>query len=365
MDDDTDDSPKAAGVPPSPEIGKDKPNDPGVTFDELVDRLVALPLSKQDSKFAAVFLCLYRKFATPARLLSAVITRFDRMEASPVALLTRLADQLRVLNITAQWLSEYPGDFARPKTRRRLRDFIAALENNKVFAFAAKEMNSFLESFVDDADTGWAFDDDDDKSENVETFLDTSVQSSPATLVAKTSIDSLNNMSSLDLSEENPEFSSENSTTSGASSVYRAGNISSQSFLTLMTVETAQQLAQGLELIPRTILSKSQWRLFMEIPEEEFAREVTRIDWIMYSSFRPRELVRHASMSREEKEKAKGLENVNRMIKEFNHLAFFVASMILLRDKPSHRAKAMEKFMNISGVSTSQLTTVLPPIWLT
>ena len=91
----------------------------------------------------------------------------------------------------------------------------------------------------------------------------------------------------------------------------------------------------------------------MEIPEEEFAREVTRIDWIMYSSFRPRELVRHASMSGEDKDKAKGLENVNRMIKEFNHLAFFVASMILLRDKPSHRAKAMEKFMNISGVSTS------------
>ena len=353
MEDEADDSPKTTGAPPSPEIGKDKSNNSGVTFGELVDRLVALPFSKQDSKFAAVFLCLYRKFATPARLLSAVITRFDQIEVSSAALLTRTADQLRVLNIMAQWVSEYPGDFARPRTRKRLTDFIASLETNKVFAFAAKEMNSFLESFADDPDIGWAFDDDYDKSENLETFLDTSVQSSPATLVAQLSADSLTNMSSLDLGEENPEFSSEYSTVSGASSVYRATNISSQSFLTLMTVETAQQLAHGLELVPRTMLSKSQWRLFMEIPEEEFAREVTRIDWIMYSSFRPRELVRHASISMEDKDKAKGLENVNRMIKEFNHLAFFVASMVLLRDKPSHRAKAMEKFMNISWVSTS------------
>lgn len=89
----------------------------------------------------------------------------------------------------------------------------------------------------------------------------------------------------------------------------------------------------------------------METPEEEFARELTRIDWIMYNSFRPRDLVRHVSISGMDKEKIKSLKNVNRMIKQFNHLAFFVASMILLRDKPKHRAKALEKFMLIAAVS--------------
>ena len=40
------------------------------------------------------------------------------------------------------------------------------------------------------------------------------------------------------------------------------------------------------------------------------------------------------------------------MIKQFNHVAFFVASMILLRDKPKHRARCLEKFMGIAVVRT-------------
>ena len=88
----------------------------------------------------------------------------------------------------------------------------------------------------------------------------------------------------------------------------------------------------------------------MEYPDEDFARELTRIDWIMFNSFRPRDLVRHVSISGPDKEKIKSLQHVNRMIKQFNHLAFFVASMILLRDKPKHRARAMERFMNIALV---------------
>jgi hypothetical protein len=74
----------------------------------------------------------------------------------------------------------------------------------------------------------------------------------------------------------------------------------------------------------------------------------------MYSSFKPRDLVRHVTIAGEEKDKIKSLENVNRMIKQFNHLAFFVASMVLLRDKPKHRARALEKFINIAQVSETK-----------
>ncbi|KLJ10117.1 hypothetical protein EMPG_14502 [Blastomyces silverae] len=348
MEDDGDDS-KGSGPPSSPDTtGKDKPIDPGLTFDELVDRLLAPPMSKQDAKFASIFLCLYRKFATPAKLLSALLARFENIGSAPSPLLMRHADHLRLLNIMSQWVSEYPGDFAGSKTRKRLTDFIVSLEKHFVFAFAAKEMNSFLEKFVEDDDLGWAYEDDDNASESVETFLDTSVQSSPATFVARSSDENMSNMSALDLSDENQELASNFSNLSTTSSVYRSGSISSQSFLTLLSVESAQQEAQRLELNPKNLLSKEQWKAFMEIPEDEFAREVTRIDWVMFSSFRPRELVRHVSISADDRASAKGLCNVNRMIDEFNHLALFVASMVLLRDKPKHRAEALEKFMNIA-----------------
>ncbi|KAL1953379.1 hypothetical protein VTO42DRAFT_2950 [Malbranchea cinnamomea] len=348
MEDEPDDSVRdssAAQYSPNPE--KDEG---GYTFDELIDRLLSVPLSKQDGKFVAIFLCLYRKFTTPARLLNTLITRFEQFEHSERPLLLRQADQLRLLTVMGLWVSEYPGDFAGAKTRKRLINFIALLEKNAIFAFAAKEMDSFLEKFVEDEDACWAFTDDGDDADGVETFLNTSVASSPATFVAQNSDGTLsNNMSALDLTEESADLSSQYSNLSTTSSINRSGSMSSQSLKTLMSVEAAQEEAQRLEVVPRNHLTKIQWRLFMGIPDEDFAKEVTRIDWIMYSSFRPRELIRHVSTSAAEKESPSShLENVNRMIKEFNHLAYFVASMVLLRDKPKHRAQALEKFTNIA-----------------
>jgi hypothetical protein len=325
----------------------------GMTFDELVDRLVAVPLSKQDGKFVAIFLCLYRKFSTPGRLLNALIARFEHIEKNPMPVLLRNADQLRLLNVLGTWVSEYPGDFANGKTRRRLIGFIASLERVPIFAFAAKEMESFLEKFVEDEDLGWAYPGDENGTDGAKTFLDTSQPGSPATFVAHAAHDLSRTVTALDL-DEGGDLSSQYSNLSTASSIDRSGSISGQSFKTLLSIESAQQEAQHLELIPRNLLTKSLWRLFMETPDDEFAREVTRIDWIMYSSFRPRELIRHVSTPPEYKEKpGSRLENVNRMIREFNHLANFAASMVLLRDKPKHRARALEKFTSIAGVSAA------------
>ena len=86
----------------------------------------------------------------------------------------------------------------------------------------------------------------------------------------------------------------------------------------------------------------------MDMLEEDIAEEMTRIDWIMFSSIRPRDLVRHVSLSASQKESCKSLENVHRMITHFNHVAYWVSNMIILRDKPKHRAKALEKFMGIA-----------------
>ena len=356
MEDETDESVREAQPPSAQDAGKDKEaDDAGMTFDDLVDRLLSVPLSKQDGKFVAIFLCLYRKFATPARLLDALIVRFERIETGDMPLLLRHADQLRLLNVMGHWVSEYAGDFAGVQTRKRLLRFITKLERNAIFAFAAKEMESFLETFVDDEDASWSVSDDKDApTQEVETFLDTSAPSSPATFVGSENPQEglMTNVSTLDLSEEGADLSSQYSNISTTSSMERSGSISGQSFKTYLSVDAAQQESHRLEVIPRNPLTKAQWRLFMETPEEEFARELTRIDWIMYCSFRPRELIRHVSASVEDKEKPDSrLENVNRMIREFNHLAYFAANMVLLRDKPKHRAQALDKLTSIAGVS--------------
>ncbi|KAL4928566.1 putative Ras guanyl-nucleotide exchange factor RasGEF [Aspergillus undulatus] len=353
-------------APSSPE-SKDKAssesssNETGFTFDELVDRLVAQPMSKQDSKFASIFLCLYRKFAAPATLLNALINRFERNEKNITDQLTRIADQLRLLNVIAQWVSEYAGDLAYPKTRKRIVDFVATLERSHFYMFAAKEIGSYLEVNAEDDDVGWAFKDGEAETiEGPETFFDHSARSSLSMFLGGFSYtnegdeeeqeeeDPIYNMSALDLSEGiHDQPGKLSATLSNPPALEKPGTIPSQSF-TFLSIDAAQKEAAGMELVGRVPLTKMVWRQLMEIPDEDFANELTRIDWIMFNTFRPRDLVRHVSISGPDKDKIQSLKHVNRMIKQFNHVAFFVASIILLRDKPKHRARALEKFMNIA-----------------
>lgn len=362
MDDGVDGSRSAPSSPGNKDKASSEAssNDAGFTFDELVDRLVAQPMSKQDSKFASIFLCLYRKFAAPATLLHALIQRFEWNEKNIEDQLTRIADQLRLLNVMSQWVSEYPGDLAYPKTRKRIVDFVATLEKSHFYMFAAKEVGSYLEVTAEDDDVGWSFGDGDAAgSDGPETFLHQSGPNSPSVFLGGANIieegeeeeeDPIYHMSALDLSEGAADPSLRLSgTLSTHSASDRPGTIPNQSF-TFLNIEAAQREAEHLELTPRNILTKLHWRQIMDIPDEDFARELTRVDWIMYNSFRPRDLVRHVSISGPDKDKIQSLKHVNRMIKQFNHVALFVASVILYRDKPKHRAKAMEKFMNIAQV---------------
>lgn len=324
----------------------------GASFDELVDRLLSQPLLKADSKFTAIFLCLYRKFAAPSDLMSAIICRFERMNSTQHPQILRVSSQLRYLSVLTQWMSDYPGDFAHPLTRQSITSFIMGLAGIRIFAIASKEMNAHLEIVTDDDDTEWAYSDTTrSRSSTAESFLSTvSTRSTTSTLNADSAteevlIDSV-------IGEPMERQSTQNSTTTSiASSAYRSGSQSTGSFQSLLqSVESAQRLAQLLTPIPKDPLTKIQWHQFMETPEEEVAKELTRIDWVMFSSIRPRDFIRHVSLPVDQRERCKSLENVNRMIDHFNHVAFWVANTILLRDKPKHRAKALERFMGVAWV---------------
>jgi hypothetical protein len=135
---------------------------------------------------------------------------------------------------------------------------------------------------------------------------------------------------------------------SSSSITTKTGNTSNQSLVAVTPVEDMRREARTLVPVPRLRLSKIQWHQFMDTPDDDFAKELTRIDWAMYCSIRPRDFVRHVSVKNTTPAHSKILEDVNRMINHFNHLSIFVEGMILLRDKPKHRAKALEKFMSIA-----------------
>nr|POE65991.1 ras guanine nucleotide exchange factor k [Quercus suber] len=313
--------------------------DTGVTFEELVDRLLAQPMSKSDSKFAAIFLALYRNFAAPGKLLEAIAERFDLLDRAVGAQMIKTVSQLRYLSILEQWLGTYPGDFAFPRTKRRMRTFTAKISKSRIFNVAAKEMSAHLDRVYEDDDTNWCYTD-----QGRERAQD----------------DSLSGPTKVNLLIDDPSYNpvedvngkllrrDVSGSTGSLGDTLRSALASSTSSQLLYSTEAAQKQAALLEAIPRQPLTKAHWRTLIEKSDDLVARELTRMDWVMFSSIRPRDLVRQVCLSPQERAKCKSTIHVDRMVEHFNQLACWASNFILLRDKPKHRALMLEKIMRIA-----------------
>lgn len=330
----------AGALPPQATQSMFSLTENGSTFEELVDRLLAQPKSKSDSKFGNIFLALYRKFAAPGQLLEAIVERYEALDRDGSAMLIKISAQQRHVAILGEWVATYPGDFAYPKTKQRMRTLVGKLSEERIHAHACNQMNVDLDGVHDDDDTSWAFNDKDKACDAIRISL---------TSAASTLIDDPSFFTAEEFSLSGSTLLDDNSpTTPSGPDPARSMSSASISSQIIHNVEHAQKLAQLLTPIARHPITKVQWRLLMECPDDVIAKELTRMDWVMFSSIRPRDLVRQVSVTAEEKSKWKNLVHVNRMIDHFNHLAFWVKNYILLRDKPKHRALMLEKFMRIA-----------------
>ncbi|KAK5660934.1 hypothetical protein OQA88_12308 [Cercophora sp. LCS_1] len=314
----------------------------GVTFDELVDRLLAPKMTRVDNNFADIFLCLYRKFAAPHELLSAIITRLDRVkEDKSSQFLVRTEVQMRMIEVIAKWVSSYPGDFARPPTRKGLQELVRQLSTDPVFTTAAHQMRLHLQRVVEDDDTGWA------KCDELEQDAYMSNRYSGSNIDAgRRQSEFTESMSSLHL--EDPSLAdrrpSQSSELSGSES--NAPRVPAR--FQFHQYEDYEREAATLVPGSSFALDKVRYHVFMDIDADYIAEEITRIDWIMFSSIRIRDMVRHVSLPADQKERCRSLKNVNRMVSHFNHVAKWVANTVLIRDKAKHRAPCLEKFMIIA-----------------
>lgn len=319
-------------------------NEKGIPFTGLVDRLLSMPTSKNDAKFVPAFLCLYRAFATSEKLLLSITDRFAQTSQSDLVQFVKLAELLRYLQVLAQWTATYPGDFADPHMREMATVFMTDLERQKSFAPAAREILGNLQTFVDDEDRDWAFNDGHEQ----EDLKQKRASGSSAPKSRKGSYyDADSDYSDDGISGTNELFRLSGSR-STVSSMMKSSMPSNQSATNVYTIDMAREQARKLRAVPHNRLAKVHWHQFMDTPTEELAREITRIDWMMYSAIRPRDFVRHVSVSSQMRAHNSHTDEIGMMVKHFNHLALFVSGMILLRDKPKHRAKMLEKFMGLA-----------------
>lgn len=317
----------------------------GVAFDDLVDRLLAPRMTRADQNFADIFLCLYRKFAAPGQLFTAILNRLERAKEDKSAhYLTKKATQMRIIEVVARWVSLYPGDFARPTTKKILERFIARLATEPAFLAAASMMRFHLENSVtEDDDTDWAMADEPAPEEE---SLETPKNTEDIEMDLGGDMDSLTIRDPAEASDiRRPSASA----TSECSSTHvdrgpAPGETNYQHF----TYDDYER--EAATMVPQATLplTKVRYHIFMDLNAEELAEEITRIDWIMFSSVRIRDWVRHVSLGSAAKERCRSLKNANRLISHFNHVAKWVQNMILIRDKAKHRAPCLEKFMVIA-----------------
>lgn len=330
-------------------------NPHGFAFDALVARLLAKPNTKADTKFVTSFLCLYRLFASPSDLFSSFVAHFNAMLCSDEMQFAKVAELLRYLSVLAQWIALYPGDLSHIKIRRAVVIFVAGLENHKSLLPSIEQIMSSLTAKVVDEDDDWMCNDEStiSKSQNslhssrgparTSSTQRTSTVASQYSHIPREELGS-DSGSDEDLLTMSSQRQSVIASSTSSYTRYPSGPTTDVSESLLVAREDASKL----RTVPRNTIAKSQWHQFMACPTEDLAQEITRIDWTVYSAIRPRDFVRYAVAPVKNKIRSGQFDYIAMMTKHFNHLALFVTGMVLLRDKPKHRAKMLEKMMDLA-----------------
>lgn len=339
------------------------------TFKQLVDMLLRPVPDTDDVDFLYAFLAFYRLFASPLRLLESMLEHYASVEENMVTPWEAETILDRDITVIDTWIKQYPGDFARPNTRNRLHDFLTSMlperitrsdstdasdkgyfsapgANNTSRAAAAQQIWMALEDVMEDEDTDWACSDP-----TVILSPKQGIFPGVKTVSAAVVTSSGRYLDLAQSARANHEydnmliFGGQSTLTLNAMGRTEDSSNSSTdlSIASASIAESAQRQAYLLVPNPRRPLEKDIWRLVIDLDDEAIAGELTRIDWILFSAIRPRHLIRHATAPDSHSSKL-----VARVNNHFNHLAYWVTNMILLREKPKHRAEMLGKMMSVA-----------------
>ncbi|WAR54039.1 hypothetical protein PtB15_3B549 [Puccinia triticina] len=128
----------------------------------VIDKFVFATVSGNEPSFVDQFLIIFRRFATPFEVLSALIFRFDfvstHIDRDPI--LGRYA-HLKICHVLTSWLEIYPGDFAQPATLTVLKAFNGLMISVTWLLHYAIETMPLIKMIgrMTDEDVGWALPD--------------------------------------------------------------------------------------------------------------------------------------------------------------------------------------------------------------
>ncbi|KAL9049259.1 MAG: hypothetical protein Q9162_007313 [Coniocarpon cinnabarinum] len=304
------------------------------TFEELIARICFRDDPTKDTRFDFDFLAFYRFFARPLRVLNALITVFDCSTSEADSTTDDLIAS-RVLQFLSQWVTTHPGDFAEADTLTHLEEFLELFDQSSPYFPVAEQIRMASGKVDKDDDNLWVL--PDVPSSQGKNPPPEAINQEPSAARADPTADSdakLIFRAHSSLSEESSKHCQHTHT-----------NSVDQSTIPYNISTLAQRQSALLDPSSKLPFTKIQWREVMALPEIAIAFELTRIDWIMFTAIQPRDMVRHITVRTSDRCQFRELSNVTRWVEHFNHVAYWTTNLILFRNKPKHRAQALEKLI--------------------
>ncbi|KAI9608506.1 hypothetical protein H4Q26_004689 [Puccinia striiformis f. sp. tritici PST-130] len=347
----------------------------------IIDKFVFATVSGNEPSFVDQFLIVFRRFATPFEVLSALISRFE------------------ICHVLMSWLEIYPGDFVQPATLTVLKAFNSLLVSVTWLLHYAIEIMPMIKTIgnMTDEDVGWALPDTTDESA-LKAVLDSASRGSvgadahedpalPTTpLTTGISLDGSMAYPHSDASPHVDTFPSNFMSTDHVASTAASSPVNSfspqdqqQSKSTddhksndhlhhpLSSLDSTENFIASTLPLKSTLTSstfqsdhKSELKalldssvLLLSIPEEAIALQITRLEWNIFSQMKPRHLIRYVLAPRDPNNPRKALRDPNSPIAKstdyLNYLAVWLASsMILIHDKLKSRARVLLKLMKVA-----------------
>ncbi|KAI0033150.1 ras guanine nucleotide exchange factor domain-containing protein [Vararia minispora EC-137] len=315
------------------------------TLDELLEKLLFLAVSGDDSAFISHFLLTYRRFASPRSVVLAMQKRMRWLDTPSADPMFACFAQMRICHLLEVWIQSYPHDFAVGQAAGALNalvrsivskthllhygsDFLPFLEGRPLVDRDAAWAMKVDESADDDHEDRYPFDDyEDDEDEDSVSRLEP--PASPVGTVPQTS--------------SRASFSPTSARERKSSLPLSAKQI--------MDPEAARNplfAAPEQEMTPKLLIRELQSiaAQLERIDVDVVAQEITRIEAKLFVAIEPRHWLQHTLVAGPKDSES---DPIARFLEVSYHLAEWVVSLILCHDRTRARVRQIEKVVEIAA----------------
>ncbi|EKM61029.1 uncharacterized protein PHACADRAFT_247338 [Phanerochaete carnosa HHB-10118-sp] len=306
-----------------------------MTLDELLDKLLFVAVSDDDPTFISHFLLTYRRFAAPRSVLLAMQKRMRALEGQTSDPMFACYAQMKICALLDHWIQLYPNDFAVPNTASALSALIKSVMGKTYLLHYGSEFIPFMEtlSTLKDSEVAWAMkvDGPKDESDDSNSLKETARPGASSHSLVPPSKSIAPVVTQKSLARERKH------------SLPLSARI-----LVMETSPTQIGLSDSIEHPPSKKLKilVNLSNQFMNTDPTSLAQEISRLESTFFLQIESRHWLRRVmdpSVKDAETDPITQYNNVS------NHIAEWVASLILCHDKPKMRARVLFQLVELAS----------------